>query len=76
MEHPLISNLSELTEDEIINRISDLNKKLVIAARTGNGYLANQVRMALESYQNQYRAIQEQKTAGNSNSHLDKIDIS
>jgi hypothetical protein len=56
MEHPLIHNLNELSEDELITKISELNKKLGIAARSGNGHLCNQLRMALESYQNTYQA--------------------
>ena len=37
-----------LTEDFA----KDLGKKLGIAARTGNGHLCNQIRMAMENYQN------------------------
>jgi hypothetical protein len=54
MEHPLISNLSELTVDQLSDKISELNKKLGIATKTGNYYLCNQIRMALESYQTTY----------------------
>lgn len=56
MEHPLIGNLDELTLDELGAKVSELNKKLGIAARSGNGHLCNQIRMALESYQNKYRS--------------------
>lgn len=54
MEHPLIGDLSNLTEDELSAKISDLNKKLAIAARTGNGHLCDQIRMAIESHQAKY----------------------
>ena len=48
-----------------------------MASRTGNGYLCSQIRMALESYQNRYRSMQDQKNQGDSgNLHFDKIDIS
>jgi hypothetical protein len=77
MEHPLIGNLENCTEEDLNNKISELNKKLIIAARTGNGYLCSQIRMALESYQNRYRSMQDQKNQGDSgNLHFDKIDIS
>jgi hypothetical protein len=56
MEHPLIGNISDLTLDELSSKVSELQKKLSIVQRTGNGHLANQVRMALESYYNVYHA--------------------
>lgn len=54
MEHPLISNLDSLTVDELSAKITELNKKLTIAYRSGNSYLCDQIRMALESYQTKY----------------------
>lgn len=56
MEHPLIGSLEELTTEELGSKVSELQKKLSIAQRTGNGHLANQVRMALETYYNAYQA--------------------
>jgi hypothetical protein len=55
MEHPLISNLDSLTEQELLDKVNELHKKLGIAARTGNGYLCDQLRMAIESYQSKYQ---------------------
>lgn len=55
MEHPLIPNLAELTDQQLLDKITELNKKLGIAYKTGNGHLCNQVRMAIESYQNAYQ---------------------
>jgi hypothetical protein len=46
MEHPLINNIDNLTVDELQGKISELNKKLSFAHRSGNGQLANQIRMA------------------------------
>lgn len=54
MEHPLIGNLDELSVDQLSSQISDLSRKLGIASRSGNAHLCNQIRMALESYQNKY----------------------
>lgn len=56
MEHPLIKNLEDQSAEDLLNRITDLHKKLSIAARSGNGYLCDQLRMAIESYQTQYQA--------------------
>ena len=55
MEHPLIGSLNDLTLDELSTRVSDLNSKLSMAMRTGNGHLCNQIRMAIESYQTKYQ---------------------
>jgi hypothetical protein len=72
MEHPLISNLEQLSVDEISNKISELHKKLAIAYRSGNGYVCDQIRMALESYQSMY----DQKTRKGPTPFDDVIDIS
>jgi hypothetical protein len=55
MEHPLIGDLNDLTLDELSTRVADLNSKLSMAMRTGNGHLCNQIRMAIESYQTKYQ---------------------
>ena len=55
MEHPLIANLDSLTEQELLYKINELNRKLGIAYQTGNGHLCNQLRMAIESFQTKYQ---------------------
>ena len=77
MEHPLIGSLDEQTLEELGNKISELSKKLGIAARTGNGHLCNQIRMAMENYQNMYQTrLQESyKKAQGNNNFDDKINI-
>jgi hypothetical protein len=55
MEHPLIGDLNNLTLDELSTKVADLNSKLSMAMRTGNGHLCNQIRMAIESYQVKYQ---------------------
>ena len=73
MEHPLIPNLDSLSADELLTKISELNKKLGISYRTGNGDLCNQIRMAIESYQAKYN----EKTRRDSGTAFDDvIDIS
>ncbi len=73
MEHPLVQNLDGLTAEELLNKVTELNKKLSIAMRSGNNYLCNQLRMAIESYQNKYN---EKLRGGPSTSFDDVIDIS
>jgi hypothetical protein len=55
MEHPLIGSIDSLTLEELGTKVSELHKKLAIAQRSGNGNLCNQLRMALETYNNQYQ---------------------
>jgi hypothetical protein len=73
MEHPLISNLGQLTGQELMDKITELQKKLGIAYRTGNHHLCNQIRMALESYQTMYN---EKMRKDPDNNFDDVIDIS
>ncbi len=77
MEHPLIGNLDQLTVDELTSIISDLNRKLGIAARSGNAHMCNQIRMALESYNSKYQEkLQASYQKVVDDSHLkDKIKI-
>lgn len=74
MEHPLIANLENLSIEQLSDQITELHKKLVIAARTGNGHMCDQIRMAIESYQNQYQ-VKTRRDDGSA-SFADVIDIS
>lgn len=73
MEHPLIGKLDDLSPEDLLDRITELNKKLTIAMRMGNGYLCDQIRMAIESHQVKY---QEKIRSGPDNNFNDVIDIS
>lgn len=76
MEHPLIPNLDHLNIEELTTKISELNKKLSIAARTGNGNLCDQIRMAIESHQVKYQEKVQAMYKKDSGSNFDdKIDI-
>ena len=68
MEHPLLPSLDSLSEDELVAKINELNKKLGIAYKMGNAHLCNQIRMALESYQSTYQTkIHQLNNKGGSN---------
>jgi|688.fasta_scaffold356485_2 hypothetical protein len=54
MEHPFINDLGSKTLEELQKDITSLTTKLNFAYRTRNEPLLNQIRMALESYQNAY----------------------
>jgi hypothetical protein len=73
MEHPLISSLDDYTAEQLLEKITELNKKLGIAMRMGNAHLCNQIRMAIESHQNKYQ----EKIRKNPDTNFDSvIDIS
>jgi len=77
MEHPLIGDISDLTLEQLGQKVSDLQKKLSIVQRSGNGHVANQIRMALETYYNAYQArLQESYRKAEGEHNFDnKIDI-
>lgn len=76
MEHPLIGDLNDLTMDELSTKISDLNRKLSMAMRSGNGHLCNQMRMAIESYQTKYQEKLQESYKKSDANFDDKINIS
>jgi hypothetical protein len=53
-EHPLLPNLNDLTNEELLDKINELQKKLGVAYRLANHDLCNQIRMAINSYQTKY----------------------
>jgi hypothetical protein len=74
MEHPLIGSLEEFTPEQLLDKITELNRKLSIAYRMGNAHLCEQIRMAVESHQSKY---QEKIRRGNGDNNFDSvIDIS
>ncbi len=73
MEHPLIGSLEEFTPEQLLEKITELSRKLGIAYSMGNGHLCNQLRMAIESHQTKYQ----EKIRRNTNTNFDGvIDIS
>ena len=75
MEHPLIGSLDDLTIDELGLKINELNKKLMIAQKMGNGHMCNQIRMALENYNSKYREKLEETYKKSQHNFDDKINI-
>jgi hypothetical protein len=55
MDHPLIGDINNLTTEELGGKVTELHKKLSIAYNMGNHHLCNQIRMAIETYQNKYQ---------------------
>ena len=73
MEHPLIGNIDSLTNDELMEKITDLNNKYTICMRTGNHQVLGQLQMAMETYKNK---LSEKTKRANPEDFEDKIDIS
>ena len=55
MFHPLMGSLKDLDLEEIIKKSNELAQKYNQAVRFGNQALANQIRMVLSSYQEEYQ---------------------
>lgn len=55
MQHPFINDLSDKTLEELSKTLSELNTKLNFAYRMQNGALINQIRMAIDSYNTEYK---------------------
>ena len=78
MEHPLINDADNLTLEELQVRISDLQKKFAWAQRS-NAHLAQQIAMALETYNNKYQIKQREiwdAAQKSGTDYSDRIDIS
>lgn len=76
MEHPLINDISKLTLEELQSKISDLNKKLAFASRTGNQAMVSQLQLILGSYNQAYKTkIDEIMPKDGKNKYSSKIDI-
>ena len=78
MEHPFIHSLDELTLEQLGSKISELNNKLGIAMRSGNPYLCDQIRMAIDSYRNkqQEKMAELYRPKDGEDAFHSKIDIS
>ena len=76
MEHPLLEDLSSLTLDQIQSKISDINKKLAFAYRSGNGSVVAQLQLIMGSYQEAYsKKMDSLMPKGDGDKYADKIDI-
>jgi hypothetical protein len=58
MFNPLLPDLSTLKEAEVENKISELTRKYFMAARSGQGGLAQQVLVSLEAFKSELRQRQ------------------
>jgi hypothetical protein len=75
MFNPLLSDFTSLKDNELDAKLGELIKKYTIAARMGNGALAMQVNMVIESLR--YEIVRRQqelaKKIMDKNQDLDKL---
>jgi len=71
MEHPLIGSLDEYSPEQLLDKITELNRKLSIAYRMGNAHLCDQIRMAIESHQAKYQEKIRKDSDGEFNNVID-----
>lgn len=75
MEHPFVGDLSNLSMEELTEKINSLNNKLAFTSRSMNFSMANQIRMVLECYRAELNK-QHQKLLEDESAITGKIDIS
>jgi acyl-CoA hydrolase len=62
MFNPLLDDLTQLKDQDLEAKMTDLNKKYTIALRTGNGSLAMQVAMIIEAVRDETLRRQSEAT--------------
>lgn len=55
MFNPLLQDLTTLKNEDIDNKITSLMQKYLIAARSGQGGICNQIGVILEAYKDEQR---------------------
>ena len=76
MFHPLLPDMSELKTADVENKIYELTKKYWIAARSGNGYLGDQILIVIEAYKTELQKRNQAATkisTQNGNKDLDDL---
>ena len=76
--HPLTSNLSGLSDDDLLKKVNELHSRMRSSQGLRNPAYAQQIRMLLDDYQTEYNkrmAQQAEKFAQANKKLTDKIDI-
>ena len=58
MFNPLLENVGKIKDQDLDKKILDLTNKYYLALRLGNGSLANQVLLSLDTYRDEQRRRQ------------------
>lgn len=75
MTHPFIGPVTDLTMEELQGKISDLNGKLHFASRMAKWDMANQIKLAIATYQDEYQKRQQEIWDKTFNKTKDKVKI-
>jgi len=69
MNHPLTGNLRDLSDGELLKKITDLQKRMVFAHSSGHGQVLGQIEMMLDDYrgEQQRRDIERYEKLNNAN---------
>jgi hypothetical protein len=62
MFNPLLPDLSKLKDQDLENKISDLNRKYFIALRLGQGLAAQQIALNLDAFKIEQRRRQDKSS--------------
>lgn len=77
MFNPLLQDLTELKDQDLENKINELNRKYSIVARTGNGALCEQISIVLlqlrEEQQQRLRDKNKRVNVKNQDKDLDDL---
>lgn len=77
--HPLVSDLSKLTDDELHTKRAELQHRLNFAYRMGHSQMVSQLQMIAEDYSievsNRNAKMLDEINAKTSKNHQDKIQI-
>lgn len=76
--HPLTPDLTQLTDDELQAKLSDLNSKLAFAYRSGYSDMVGQLQLVMDDYRleiekRNQKMLEQMKQSGRGGA--DKIDI-
>ena len=78
MFNPLLQDLTTLKNEDVDNKITELMQKYMIAARSGQGGVCNQIGVILEAYKDEQRRrtlLATQKASQSSRNLDDYINI-
>lgn len=73
MFHPLEGDLSQLKDDEVEERLYELNKKYFAAARLGKHEMLTQIAVFVTIYKDEFTKRMMMKSRGQDNNDLDQL---
>ena len=73
MFHPFEGDLSELKDNEVEERLYDLNRKYFAAARLGKQEMLTQIAVFVTIYKDEFTKRMMMKSRGQDNNDLDQL---